>query len=199
MTDLTPDLTPDWAHPLPPHDSRDPDFLHLAHTALCADEAQWRRCAFVGLRIGGDVLYEARQCPQCPSVILRPCQFVEAARALAGRLANLPVPLSLSQAAQTMAEWAARQQPRAEDANATTLPCCTVETEVIRIPMGTTLKEAERRLIQAALACCEGSRSETARTLGLSRRTLYNKLASLRRRQLPVEVPPPDHRKRTQL
>jgi len=193
------DLTPELAHPLPPHDSRDPDFLHLAHTALCADEVQWRRCTFVGLRIGGDILYEARQCPQCPSVVLRPCHFVEATRALAGRLANLPVPLSLSQAAQTLAEWAARQRSLTEDPRSTEQPCCTIETEVIRIPLGTTLKEAERRLIQAALTCCAGSRSETARTLGLSRRTLYNKLASLRRRQLPLEVPPPEHRKRTQL
>ncbi len=183
---------------LPPHDPHDPTQVKIAHTALSTDEELWRRCAFAGLRILDSRLYEARQCPQCQTVVLRPTGFSEAARALAGRLANLSVPLSLSQAAQSLAEWASQTTPTPADCpppHRAELIEQPDELQVVRIPIGTSLKEAERRLILAALAFCQGSRSETARSLGLSRRTLYNKLASLRRRQGRVQPPylSPDH------
>lgn len=178
---------------LPPHDSRDPALLRIAHAALCADESLWRRCSFVGLRLIEGELHELRQCPQCPSVVLHPTGFAEAAKALAGRLANLGVPLSLSQAAQALADWASQtaSQPIASGlAAGPTAAAPTDGPQVLRIVIGTSLKEAERRLILAALETCEGSRSETAHALGLSRRTLYNKLASIRRRQSSSEAPP---------
>lgn len=171
---------------LPPHDPRDPTLLQIAHAVLSTDDELWRRCAFVGLRLLDGGLHEARQCPQCPAVVLRPTGFAEAARSLAGRLASLSVPLSLSQAAQSLAEWASQTTSELPDCSQATnrdLPIKPDDTQVLRIPIGTSLKEAERRLILAALESCEGSRRETAHALGLSRRTLYNKLAGIRRRQ----------------
>ena len=183
---------------LPLHDPHDPTQIKIAHAALSTDEELWRRCAFVGLRLLESRLYEARQCPQCQTVVLRPTGFSEAARALAGRLANLSVPFSLSQAAQSLAEWASQTESTPADfppSNRTDPIEQPEELPVVRIPVGTSLKEAERRLILAALEFCQGSRSETAQSLGLSRRTLYNKLSSLRRRQASTESPylSPDH------
>src|SRR4051812_425129 len=47
-------------------------------------------------------------------------------------------------------------------------------------PLGTTLRSAveaaERDRIVAALAACDGNQTETARLLGIARRTLINKL-----------------------
>jgi len=45
-----------------------------------------------------------------------------------------------------------------------------VEEALERVP---TLREAERRTIQAALAACEGNKLRAARMLGISRRGLY--------------------------
>ncbi len=49
--------------------------------------------------------------------------------------------------------------------------------EVIRIPLGSTMKEAERELILRTLEAQEGNKKITAEILGISRRSLYNKLA----------------------
>jgi DNA-binding NtrC family response regulator len=46
----------------------------------------------------------------------------------------------------------------------------------MRIAIGTTVAEAERRLILATLADHGGNKDRTARTLGISLKTLYNKL-----------------------
>jgi DNA-binding NtrC family response regulator len=46
----------------------------------------------------------------------------------------------------------------------------------VRIALGTTVAEAERRLIMATLADHGGNKDRTARTLGISLKTLYNKL-----------------------
>ncbi len=51
-----------------------------------------------------------------------------------------------------------------------------VDTKVI-IPTPTTLTDADRRLIEAALRRHNGNRSAAATELGISRRTLYNRLA----------------------
>ncbi len=50
------------------------------------------------------------------------------------------------------------------------------EDEVIRIPAGTTLPEAERRLILDALERTGGNKTAAARILGIGLRTLYRKL-----------------------
>ncbi|KAB7704740.1 response regulator [Bacillus aerolatus] len=47
---------------------------------------------------------------------------------------------------------------------------------VIHVPIGATMKEAEKIIIEAVLKDCEGSRRETARLLGISERSLRNKL-----------------------
>jgi len=55
-----------------------------------------------------------------------------------------------------------------------------VDTTVV-IPTPTTLTEADRRLIDAALHRHNGNRSAAAAELGISRRTLYNRLAKYNR------------------
>jgi DNA-binding NtrC family response regulator len=49
---------------------------------------------------------------------------------------------------------------------------------VLRIPVGTTLAEAERLLIIRTLEVAEGNKQRAARILGISRRGLYTKLAT---------------------
>lgn len=48
------------------------------------------------------------------------------------------------------------------------------------IPIGTSLDESERRLIVATLRSCEGNKQKAATMLGITRRTLYQKLARYR-------------------
>jgi DNA-binding NtrC family response regulator len=49
--------------------------------------------------------------------------------------------------------------------------------EVIRLPLGLTIREAEREIILRTLEMKEGNKKITAAILGISRRSLYNKLA----------------------
>ncbi len=49
--------------------------------------------------------------------------------------------------------------------------------DAVRIPVGTSLAEAERLLILATLKACQGNKRKTARTLGMSVKTLYSRLA----------------------
>jgi DNA-binding NtrC family response regulator len=46
----------------------------------------------------------------------------------------------------------------------------------VRVPVGTTLDEAERRLILQTLAANGQNKTQTARVLGISLKTLHNKL-----------------------
>lgn len=46
--------------------------------------------------------------------------------------------------------------------------------------VGETLAEVEKRLILATLAACGGNKTQAADTLGISRRSIYNKLAEYR-------------------
>ncbi|OZI55972.1 sigma-54-dependent transcriptional regulator [Bordetella genomosp. 4] len=47
---------------------------------------------------------------------------------------------------------------------------------LMRVPVGATLAEADRQLILATLERCQGVRKQTAAVLGISPKTLYNKL-----------------------
>ncbi|MCX7655700.1 MAG: sigma-54 dependent transcriptional regulator [Treponemataceae bacterium] len=47
----------------------------------------------------------------------------------------------------------------------------------IRIPLGTTLEEAEKIIIRETLAAQQGNKSKTAEVLGIGRKTLHRKLA----------------------
>jgi DNA-binding NtrC family response regulator len=49
---------------------------------------------------------------------------------------------------------------------------------VLRFPIGTTVEEAEKQLILRTLEVIGGNKQKAARMLGISRRCLYNKLAS---------------------
>jgi len=46
------------------------------------------------------------------------------------------------------------------------------------IPAGTPLADAERKLIEAAMVAADGVRTKAALMLGISVKTLYNKLKS---------------------
>src|SRR5690606_26407892 len=48
--------------------------------------------------------------------------------------------------------------------------------DMICVPIGTSLADMERRLIEASLAACGGVREKTAAMLGISAKTLYNRL-----------------------
>ncbi|MBZ5749478.1 sigma-54-dependent transcriptional regulator [Metabacillus rhizolycopersici] len=50
------------------------------------------------------------------------------------------------------------------------------EKKVIEIPINSTMKEAERLIIESVLLQCEGNRRKTANMLGISERNLRNKL-----------------------
>jgi DNA-binding NtrC family response regulator len=52
--------------------------------------------------------------------------------------------------------------------------------EVVSIPVGTTLEDACRTLILATLERCGGVRKRAAAMLGISLKTLYNKLVAYR-------------------
>jgi DNA-binding NtrC family response regulator len=51
-----------------------------------------------------------------------------------------------------------------------------VPSEGVTIPVGTSIDDAERRLILETLASCRGNRTRTARILGITAKTLYTKL-----------------------
>ncbi len=53
-------------------------------------------------------------------------------------------------------------------------------TDVITVKIGTPIAEVERRLILATLRCCDGNKTKTAEMLGMSLKTLYNRLVSYR-------------------
>ena len=55
-----------------------------------------------------------------------------------------------------------------------------VDSDALRIPIGTRLDEAERVLILATLAAVSGSKVKAAQALGISLKTLYNRLHAYR-------------------
>ena len=48
---------------------------------------------------------------------------------------------------------------------------------MIRIPLGATMRDAEKEIILRTLEARKGNKKITAEVLGISRRSLYNKLA----------------------
>jgi DNA-binding NtrC family response regulator len=58
------------------------------------------------------------------------------------------------------------------------LACPAVEGECLRVPIGTPLAEMERQAIFATLDHCGGNKRRAAEILGVSLKTLYNRLAA---------------------
>jgi DNA-binding NtrC family response regulator len=56
----------------------------------------------------------------------------------------------------------------------------TGDATALRIQVGTTAAEAEKRLILATLEACGGDKTKAARVLGLSLKTIYNRLKAFR-------------------
>lgn len=57
------------------------------------------------------------------------------------------------------------------------LECVAAEGKVLQVAVGTSLAEIERRVIYATLDLCEGNKRRCAEMLGVSLKTLYNRLA----------------------
>ena len=57
------------------------------------------------------------------------------------------------------------------------LACAESSGDFLRIRVGTPLAQVERQLIHATLDLCEGNKRRCAETLGMSLKTLYNRLA----------------------
>jgi DNA-binding NtrC family response regulator len=58
----------------------------------------------------------------------------------------------------------------------------------IQVPIGSSLEQAERWLIEATLAHWSGNKNRAARTLGCSLKTLYNKLAAYERQGIGAQA-----------
>ena len=50
------------------------------------------------------------------------------------------------------------------------------ETQLLRVPLGLQMREVEREYILASLSKMNHNKSRTAQVLGISEKTLYNKL-----------------------
>jgi DNA-binding NtrC family response regulator len=61
---------------------------------------------------------------------------------------------------------------RSRDLPATVSPQSASGEAYLRIPLGTTLREAEDQLIEQALELCRGDKHRAARLLGISTRTI---------------------------
>jgi len=60
------------------------------------------------------------------------------------------------------------------------LPSANGDAHVVRVPVGTNLAEAERWMIIATLKKCGGNKTRAAALLGVSLKTLYNRLNTYR-------------------
>lgn len=64
--------------------------------------------------------------------------------------------------------------------------------EIVPLLIGATVEEIERELVVQTLGCCDGNRTRAARMLGMSVRTLRNKIRLYAAQG--IEVPSPDER-----
>ena len=77
------------------------------------------------------------------------------------------------------------------------LPPLDVDSDqCVRIPIGATLAEAERAVLLATLRRCGGSKRRTAEVLGISVKTIYNKVVGLHNETMPQQPAQRDGRVR---
>jgi DNA-binding NtrC family response regulator len=76
-------------------------------------------------------------------------------------------------------------------ATAPSAPALADRAGMVCVPIGTSLAEMERRLIEATLEACDGVREKTAATLGISAKTLYNRLRQYEQDGLEVRAVTP--------
>lgn len=55
-----------------------------------------------------------------------------------------------------------------------------VSAEYVQVPVGTSIADMERAMIMATLKRCGGNKTRTAAMLGVSLKTLYNRLNAYR-------------------
>ena len=66
--------------------------------------------------------------------------------------------------------------PRTASSTTTTVSAPSTGTAVVSVPVGMSLAEADRQLIFATLEQCAGVKKHAAEILGISLKTLYNRL-----------------------
>lgn len=96
--------------------------------------------------------------------LTKPCHLGELEQALGRARRRLDRPALADSEAQQRSESSEESASHSADAG-------------VVIPVPSTLPEAQRRLIEAALERHQGNRSAAAAELGISRRTLYNRLS----------------------
>ncbi len=112
------------------------------------------------------------------------------------RITSVEIPgVELPDPATLAADAAPNAQPGATPA-ATSSPSSTgaggskgapAPGDMVCVPIGTSLADMERRLIEASLAACGGVREKTAAMLGISAKTLYNRLRQYEQEDRGVE------------
>jgi DNA-binding NtrC family response regulator len=69
------------------------------------------------------------------------------------------------------------------------LPASLAPSDVVPLLIGSTVGEIERELVLQTLARCDGNRTRAARVLGLSVRTMRNKIRQYSAEGINVPVP----------
>jgi DNA-binding NtrC family response regulator len=77
----------------------------------------------------------------------------------------------------------ADEEVQAPRAGASEAPAAALAAESVAIPLGSTMEEAERLLIHATLRHCGGLKKRAAEVLGISAKTLYNRLEAYKREE----------------
>jgi DNA-binding NtrC family response regulator len=68
-------------------------------------------------------------------------------------------------------------------------PAQTFEPDAVRLPVGTTVSDAEKALIQVTLQHTKNNKTRAAEILGISLKTLFNKLKEYGASEVPPDVP----------
>jgi transcriptional regulator with PAS, ATPase and Fis domain len=84
---------------------------------------------------------------------------------------------NMIQRAHVLADYELALEGAAEPASRSALPFEAAQDRIV-LPVGTSLADSERFLIRATLARCGGNKTRAAELLGVSLKTLYNRLHS---------------------